>query len=554
MELRYYQEESLNALLDYFRDRPFDHNPLLVLPTASGKTIVFSHLIKELSNDNTRFMILAHRQELVSQAKDKLLNVWPEASVGILAASLKSYDTDAPVLIASRDTLASSKRLDVVPGVDYIIVDEAHHIAPVKTTRYRKVLDAMREKKDCRIIGVTATPYRMGQGYIYGDKLDHFFKDIAYQISIPQLVQDGYLSRLSAFAVKNQAVIDTKDVRIKFKGGDYREGDLEQVVMNEPLIMEIFNDWMDKAYLKGRTATVFFCVSVLHAEKMCLFLQEQGIKAEVVTGDTPTKDRERILKEFDSGAVHALCNVGVLTEGWDAPRTDCLALLRPTKSLGLYVQMCGRGMRPYPDKENCLMLDYGENMLRHGCLDEALPEDETARGKIKVCDSCFAVNPKSFDNCRECNTPFPQRPSFYFQPPRKKPSLAKSGRADEGYVLSDERHDEVLENIFNVNKVYASSAVSKNGNIYCRVTFECGDFFNTYSLPLMFGHPTAKQFAKKRWKQITLDMFPPASVNDAVSLINDDGAFSHIDGIMTQKEGKYDNIKVMYSGERRIKL
>ena len=195
MQLRYYQEEALGSLLKYFQTKPIDHNPLLVLPTAAGKTIVFSHLIKELSSSNKRFLILAHRQELVSQAKDKLLKVWPSAPVGVLAASLKSYDTDAQILVASRDTLASQKRLDAVPGVDYIIIDEAHHIAPGASTRYRKILDAMREKKPCRIIGVTATPYRMGQGYIYGDKLDHFFKEVAYQVSIPQLVQDGYLSR-----------------------------------------------------------------------------------------------------------------------------------------------------------------------------------------------------------------------------------------------------------------------------------------------------------------------------------------------------------------------
>ena len=554
MQLRYYQEESLAALLDYFQTKPIDSNPLLVLPTAAGKTIVFSHLIKELNGNDRRFMILAHRQELVSQAKDKLLNVWPDAPVGILAASLKSYDTEAPVLIASRDTLASSKRLDAVPGVDYIIVDEAHHIAPIKTTRYRKVLDAMREKKPCRIVGVTATPYRMGQGYIYGDKLDHFFKDIAYQISIPQLVQDGYLSRLSAFAVKSQAVIDTKDVRLKFKGGDYREGDLEKVVLSEPLIMEIFNDWMDKAYLKGRSATVFFCVSVLHAEKMCLFLQQQGIKAEVVTGDTPTKDRERILKEFDSGVIHALCNVGVLTEGWDAPRTDCLALLRPTQSLGLYVQMCGRGMRPYPDKENCLMLDYGENMVRHGCLDEAVPQDERVDAKIKVCELCFGVSPTSFKECRECGEPFPEPQSFYFQPGKNAPSLAKQGTASAGFVLSDEKQGQNKEKISNVRRISAHPTTSKNGNFYCKVIFECENLFESYQLPLMFEHPKVNRFAKSRWKQITLDLFAPSTVKQAVELINTHGAFDHIDGIMTQKEGKYDNIKVMYSGERRIKL
>ena len=553
MQLRYYQEEALGSLLKYFQTKPIDHNPLLVLPTAAGKTIVFSHLIKELSSSNKRFLILAHRQELVSQAKDKLLKVWPSAPVGVLAASLKSYDTDAQILVASRDTLASQKRLDAVPGVDYIIIDEAHHIAPGASTRYRKILDAMREKKPCRIIGVTATPYRMGQGYIYGDKLDHFFKEVAYQVSIPQLVQDGYLSRLSAFAVDNKAVIDASGVRLKFKGGDYREGELEALAINEPLMLEIFNDWMDKAYLKGRTATVFFCVSVLHAEKMCLFLKEQGIKAEVVTGTTPTKERERILNNFESGRIHALCNVGVLTEGWDAPRTDCLALLRPTQSLGLYVQMCGRGMRQYPGKDNCLMLDYGENMQRHGCLDEAIPEDEGAQAKVKICESCFAVNPRAFKECRECGEAFPKPQSFHFQPERKPPGLAKSGSSSEGYVLSDEKKNK-KENIFNVSRVSAHSVTSKGGNFYCKVVFECEDMFNQYQLPFMFGHPKADQFAKSRWKRITMDLFPPKTVNEAVELINKKGAFSHIDGILTKKEGKYENIKVIYAGERRITL
>jgi len=553
MQLRYYQEEALGSLIKHFNTKPTDHNPLLVLPTAAGKTIVFSHIIKELSAPGKRFLILAHRQELVSQAKDKLLKVWPEAQVGVLAASLKSYDTDAPVLIASRDTLASKKRLDAIPGVDYIIIDEAHHVAPGATTRYRKILAAMTEKKPCHIMGVTATPYRMGQGYIYGDKLDHFFREVAYQISIPQLVQDGYLSRLSAFAVDQKAVIDASGVKLKFKGGDYREGELEKLALNEPLMLDIFNDWMDKAYLKGRTATVFFCVSVLHAEKMCLFLKEQGIKADVVTGTTPAKERERILHDFEIGNINALCNVGVLTEGWDAPRTDCLALLRPTQSLGLYVQMCGRGMRQYPEKENCLMLDYGENMQRHGCLDEAIPEDEGAHAKVKICESCFGVSPKSFKECRECGEPFPKTQSFYFQPERKPPGLAKSGSSSEGYVLSDEKKTK-KEQIFNVTKVSAHPMTSKQGNFYCKVVFQCEDLFSQYHLPLMLEHPKAAQFAKTKWKRITMDMFSPSTVDEAVNLINTRGAFDHIDGILTKKEGKYENIKAMYAGERRIKL
>ena len=108
---------------------------------------------------------------------------------------------------------------------------------------------------------------------------------------------------------------------------------------------------------------------------MTQYLMQYGIKAAVVTGETPNQERDKILADFESGKIHALCNVGVLTEGWDAPRTDCIALLRPTQSIGLYVQMCGRGMRIHDDKSNCLLLDYGENVARHGCLDEVTPEE-----------------------------------------------------------------------------------------------------------------------------------------------------------------------------------
>jgi len=215
--------------------------------------------------------------------------------------------------------------------------------------------------------------------------------------------------------------------------------------------------------------------------------------------------------------------------------------------------MCGRGMRQYPDKDNCLMLDYGENMQRHGCLDEAIPEDEGAQAKIKVCDSCFAVNPRSFKDCRECGDVFPEPQAFHFQPERTAPGLAKSGSAGEGYVLSDEKKDKV-ENIFNVSRVSAHPMTSKGGNFYCKVVFECEDLFNYYHLPLMFGHPKADQFAKSRWKRITMDLFPPKTVSEAVELINKKGAFNHIDGILTKKEGKYENIKVIYAGERRITL
>ena len=217
MKLRYYQEDAVDETLKWLDTQ--STYPLIVLPTGSGKTIVFTTIIKQLfeRDPDCRILILAHRQELISQAKDKLLSVWPCAPCGILAAGLKEFDDVSPVVIASRDTLATPKRLENTTHFDYIIVDEAHHVGLEKASRYQKIFNHFNAAQHYapKIFGVTATPYRMGQGFIYGLG-DEFFGGVSYQIGIPQLIKDGYLCRLSAFKVNDKAVIDASTARVKF--------------------------------------------------------------------------------------------------------------------------------------------------------------------------------------------------------------------------------------------------------------------------------------------------------------------------------------------------
>ena len=497
MELRHYQEAAIEATFDWLHTQ--NTYPLIVLPTGSGKTIVFANIIKKLfdHNEGCRVLILAHRQELITQARDKLLSVWPCAPCGILAASIKEFDSHAPIVIASRDTIASQKRLDQAGHFDYIIVDEAHHVGPDKSSRYRKIFDHFESSQYVapRIFGVTATPYRMGQGFIYGLD-DHFFGGISYQIGIPQLIKEGYLCRLSAFKVDDQAVIDASTARVKFKGGDYRESDLEKLAMEDQTMLAIIDDWIEKAYSQGRLSSVFFCVTVAHANKMCMFLRHAGIEAAVITAETPSEIREKILEDFEDGVINALCNVAVLTEGWDAPRTDCIALLRPTKSLGLYVQICGRGMRTWGDKENCMLLDYGENMDRHGCIDRAKPsrppkEDEQ---KIWICNAvtstghlCLAVNDWVDTQCIECGADKPITEER--SPDRKEREAATDRVAAFGNVLSDEIDDpiEELEKVKEVETIWAEVRSSKAGNSYLDVKFKVVDEYWPQSMPFMIG-------------------------------------------------------------------
>lgn len=542
MKLRYYQRNAIDALHHWFETRPIEDHALIVLPTAAGKTIVFSHFIKEvLAKDPTaRFLVMAHRKELVSQAEKKLKTVWSDAPTGVLAAGMKRFQHNAQILIASRDTIASAKRLEKVGAFDYMIVDEAHNVPPSSFTRYKKIIDTLQARKPMKVMGCTATPYRMGQGYIYGNRKDHFFKDVAYSASIPELIQAGYLSRLSAFAVNDDAIIDASSVSVKFKGGDFREKELEEVAMVDTTIIEVLNDWIDNAYTKGRTATVFFCVSVLHAEKMTQYLKQYNISAACVTGETPSQQRDQILADFESGKLHAICNVGVLTEGWDAPRTDCIALLRPTQSIGLYVQMCGRGMRLHDNKENCLLLDYGENIARHGCLDEVQPGEELpGRYKPKICSNCNSINSRSAKACIECGQVF-EATQFKSLWTKKEREAAKRIKADRQAVLSDERMATMPKNK-QVIDIYATVSKSQNGNEYCQVIFTVKDEFFPKKMPLMFGHPTAHNMAVNKWKKITTKWGSPTQPWMAAELINN-GAFDTVSEILVQKQGKYENV------------
>ena len=556
MKLRYYQKDAVDETLKWLDTQ--STYPLIVLPTGSGKTIVFTTIIKQLfeRDPDCRILILAHRQELISQAKDKLLSVWPCAPCGILAAGLKEFDDVSPVVIASRDTLATPKRLENTTHFDYIIVDEAHHVGLEKASRYQKIFNHFNVTQHYapKIFGVTATPYRMGQGFIYGLG-DEFFGGVSYQIGIPQLIKDGYLCRLSAFKVDDKAVIDASTARVKFKGGDYRESDLEKLAMEDQVMLAIIADWIDKAYSKGRLSTVFFCVTVAHANKMCLLLQNAGIEAAVVTANTPNDERADILERFENGVIHALCNVAVLTEGWDAPRTDCIALLRPTKSLGLYVQICGRGMRTWGDKKDCLLLDYGENMNRHGCIDKARPNTKPDdKPKIWICaeitpagQPCLAINDWIDKKCIECGA---DKPKMGYAPPRGEPDIAKERVAAQGSVLSDEAGLSIkeFEKIKEVEFARAEKKKSKSGNEYLNVTFKLVDEFWPQSMPFMIGmNGPAGIIAKKKWKACAANGTPvPYTIERGEELINDEGCFDHIKRITVRKEGRYWNVVSIY--------
>lgn len=342
MELRPYQEEARQAVEKQWEDGI--DKTLLVLPTGCGKTIVFAKITEDCVRSGERVLILAHRSELLEQAADKI-----EKSTGLKSSVEKAEESCLGswyrITVGSVQTLMREKRLNQFSPnyFDVIIIDEAHHCI---SDSYRRILDYFNEAK---VLGVTATPDR-------GDmkNLGQVFESLAYEYTMPQAIREGYLSPIKAMTIPLK--MDLSGVSVQ--SGDFKAGDLGTAL--EPYLYQIADE-MAK-YCSNRK-TVVFLPLVKTSQKFRDILSEKGFKAAEVNGES--RDRAEILEDFEKGKYNVLCNSMLLTEGWDCPSVDCIAVLRPTKVRGLYCQMVGRGTRLCPGKDHLLLLDFLWHTERH---------------------------------------------------------------------------------------------------------------------------------------------------------------------------------------------
>lgn len=550
MKLRPYQDEAITALVNWWAvDKRHGENPLIVLPTGAGKTIVFCKVIESFINNysGVRILVLAHRKELISQAEIKLKTVWPGAPVGVYAASLGRRELNT-VTIASRDTIVNA--LDDLGAFDIVIVDEAHNIAPGEKTRYRLIIDALTDRNPhLHVIGFSATPYRTGQGVIYGE--GQLFAAIAYEAKIKPLIDDGYLCKVTAKAVDHTAVADTTGVAMA--RGDFSQGQLNDVVTDENLISAALNEWEKLAYNQGRRATVFFCVSVLHAKLVSAELHERGYDVPVVHGGTSDIERDMITADFNAGKLIGVANVGIYTEGTDIPRIDCIALLRPTRALGLYMQMVGRGLRPHESKNNTLVLDFGGNIERFGPIDTAQPESRKKKkdDRVKTCPNCqdivgifkrkcacgYEFEPPVFKLCEKCGAENPTSAAKCIACDALFITHEKT--AANGGILSDEERIKT----FPVEEVYCRAMVSKQNNPYLKVIYR-SSLFEHFNENLMLGHPgRIGDKAAARWRQLVKPEVPmPAEPEEAAEWAKAWPIFKPVASIDIDLASKYKDI------------
>lgn len=413
--LRDYQREACDAPYDYWAKKP-DGNPLIVLPTGGGKSLVLGTITQEFIGfePTTRIVMATHVKELIEQNYAELLGIWPFAPAGIYSAGLRRKEAHAQIVFGGIATMFRAAAR--IGHVDVLIIDEAHLVPPDEAAMYGKFIKALREiNPKMLILGLTATPYRIDSGLLTeGD--DALFTDIIYEITIKELIDLGYLCPLVSKAT--QTKFDLKGVTRS--GADFNKKSLERAIDKHPITQAAVDEVIGFASSneKPRRSWLFFCAGVDHALHVRDAVRERGYSCETISGETEKGERHKIIEDFKAGKITALTNANVLTTGFNAPRIDLLAMLRPTESTALYVQMVGRGTRCMGKdihesirngKSDCLVLDFAGNVRRHGPVDAVTvrkPGKGGGEAPVKECPECHSLIFAGLMECPDCGFKF----------------------------------------------------------------------------------------------------------------------------------------------------
>ncbi|HNO77616.1 MAG TPA: DEAD/DEAH box helicase family protein [Phycisphaerae bacterium] len=501
MQLRPYQTEAVAAVYDHLRQR--DDHPCVVIPTAGGKTPVMATICRDvITRWDGRVLILAHVKELLEQAVSKLDAIAPDLwnRIGVYSAGLRSRDTEHSIIVAGVQSVY--KRAAELDAFDLILLDECHLLAPDGEGMYRTFLaDAQVVNPNVRFVGLTATPYRMTTGVICAP--ENLLNHVCYEVGVRELIVQGYLCSLKSKA--GQRKVDTSGLHLR--GGEFIAGEVEELMDDDALVRSACREIV--GYTRERHSVLIFAAGVQHALHVQRVLDGMGYECGFVCGDTLPFDRAETLARFKRGELKYLVNVNVLTTGFDAPNIDCVVLLRPTNSPGLYYQMVGRGFRLDPSKDNCLVLDFGGNIVRHGPVDALAIKDRSpgnSEAPAKECPECQTVIHAAYGICPECGHEFP--------PPQRN---QHDQHASTAGVLTGE----VTETEYDVQDVFYSVHVKRDAPDdhprTMRIDYRCGlnEYHSEWVCPEHHGYARGKFEAW--WRARSHDRLP-STADDAVTL------------------------------------
>jgi len=441
--------------------------------------------------------------------------VWLDAPIGIYSASLGRKEI-AQITVAGVQSISRQARK--LGHIDVMVIDEAHLIPPTSSEHYGKLIEALRKvNPDMRLIGYTATPFRLGQGYLTQGE-GAVFTAIAIDVPIRRLIEAGYLAPVVTQFVS--AKIDTS--KVSKTAGEFNLKELGAVSDTDEINEAVAND-VRTALDAGRTSAIVFAANLEHAARLRNELQIRGVSCEVVKGDTPQETRDAIYTKFKARKLQCICSCEVLTTGFDAPVVDVVALVRATLSPALYVQMVGRGTRIAEGKTNALLLDYGGNIDRHGPIDEVRvkPKRGTGEAPVKTCEGCLAQCAAGCRVCPHCGKEFP--------PPEPKSKLEEKASEKAALSFMAQQEPPRREKVGRVEWHRHSKKDSPGAPPTLRIEYyaPAGESATSFDRRIAsewkcFSHPedSGAYRGAVRWWRDNVGCRVPVSVDDAIELLD----------------------------------
>lgn len=407
---RSYQIECVDSIFNYFAAKgPEAGNPVCALPTGTGKSIVIAMLLQKIFQHwpTQKVLVATHVKELIQQNYQKLLYLWPTAPAGVNSAGLNRRDTANNIIFCG---IASVRNYAASFGhVDLMLIDEAHLVSPNDETMYRQFIEDLKLVNPAlKVVGFTATPWRLGHGHITED--GGLFTDVAFDITgleaFNRLIAEGFVCPL--IPKQPETMLDVDGVHMR--GGDFIQSELQYAVDKYDITVRALKEALRSA--PDRKHWLIFASGVEHADHIADILKELGEPCHSIHSKISSKQRDDRIADFKAGRIRAVVNNNVLTTGFDFPAIDLILMLRPTASPVLWVQMLGRGTRPSYDtgKKNCMVLDFAGNTRRLGPInDPVVPHKKGKKGgtpPIKLCEACGTLNHASVKFCIFCGAEF----------------------------------------------------------------------------------------------------------------------------------------------------
>ena len=520
MKLRSYQQEAVDKTLALIKSKKCA--PLIGLPTGTGKSLVLGDIVRRLSQWNLRgkILMLTHRSKLIEQNFRTLMAIAPTANAGINSAQLNRRDYHNQIIYCSIQSVA--KKADKFGVVSAVIIDEAHLVSPKAETQYHSFISALTEvNPGLRVIGLTATPYRMGLGYLTegGSIFDCFSYNATEAAQYRWFFEQGYLTPLVPRPPEHTQ-IDLSGV--SKRGGEFIESELQKATDQEKITKSAVKEIVH--FGQPRKKWLVFCTGIEHCGHIKDELDRYHVKSAVLHSKMTTQEKDHAFFEHKHGLVRCLINADMLTEGYDDPEIDLLACLRATESPGLWSQICGRATRTvYADnmpldtasqrraaiaagpKPNALILDFARNTERLGTLDRLkIPtppkpgkkRKKSAKPVAKVCLNCDAYVAPAVRKCPHCDYRFPLK-------------IKLTGQAAVDQLIEDGAKVETVQ----VDGVSFAIHKKRGAPDSLKVMYQCG--YQTYTEYLPFDNLRAQSLACKKWTEIAGKDFVPTTTEIA---------------------------------------